>query len=597
MAGITDINNMTGPLGFNLESYEEKWGPKQDLIDEARAEAEAQGLKYIGDANTWERIKEDIKQVPDAVANYALGSAAGISELLVGLGLATWKGAQMATTTDPERLEKLSKEPAFTKYLGKIEEAIPTVDLVKQELSGLDAGEMYKKLGYYTGPPSTLLAAPFKAAKLLKTQNIAEAGKFTKVGQPIRNTDALNDFISGKISHKDYLHIVRGKPKGAPWTSKDKRFIVSELDEVKKRLYKNQDVKLSKKTAAPIMTTKEERRIHKIKQHQAGVYATPEAKAAHTQAMQETTNQQIKTHIAAGTPIEEIANPIVRRHVDFYTNKTEFGAIPVVTKNNPSASLITSKLLKNSGIKEIRAFPEFDTKYALRASGSDFEKAQIKNIKNRFEKVPYDIDHVKGLLFGGTNTTDNFQPILRSAHMIADVPAETIGLMGDVYRSKSVMESVVHKKYIALVKAIKKGNMKKAQELSNEANKIIDTAINKKVSFRFEIGDPYRPYKTGKQNIEFLNEVNLHLTPEQVEVARKLIRYEKYTPDHLKNIPEGPNRFGTELAQMNERIGELESIGAIASKKKTGLPETDIQMAESWNHGGIVGISHLTRHL
>ena len=199
MAGIADIDNMTGPLGFNLEGYEEKFGPKQDLIDEARAEAEAKGLKYIGDANTWERIKEDIKQVPDAVANYALGSAAGISELLVGLGLATWKGAQMATTTDPERLEKLSKEPAFTKYLGKIEEAIPTVDLVKQELSGLDAGEMYKKLGYYTGPPSTLLAAPFKAAKLLKTQNIAEAGKFTKVGQPIRNTDALNDFISGKI--------------------------------------------------------------------------------------------------------------------------------------------------------------------------------------------------------------------------------------------------------------------------------------------------------------------------------------------------------------------------------------------------------------
>ena len=58
MAGITDINNMTGPLGFNLEGYEEKFGPKQDLIDEALAEAEAKGLKYIGDASTWERLKE-----------------------------------------------------------------------------------------------------------------------------------------------------------------------------------------------------------------------------------------------------------------------------------------------------------------------------------------------------------------------------------------------------------------------------------------------------------------------------------------------------------------------------------------------------------
>ena len=71
------------PGNFNLQSYEEKWGPKQDLIDKAKAEAEAQGLKYIGDASTWERLKEGIKQSPDLVANYALGSAAGISELLV----------------------------------------------------------------------------------------------------------------------------------------------------------------------------------------------------------------------------------------------------------------------------------------------------------------------------------------------------------------------------------------------------------------------------------------------------------------------------------------------------------------------------------
>ena len=473
--------------------------------------------------------------------------------------------------------------PGLGEYLSA-KDSIKAAKLA-QSLGGWDKAKMYG-LSTLAGLGSLPIASEimgYTGVSPTLKQIIKSSIKESK--NPIRNVNALNDFISGKISHKDYLNSVGAKHK---------RFITSELDEVKKRLYKNQDVTLSDKTAA-IRMTKKEQKLHQEKLHQEGVYTTPKAKETHKIAMQKTTNQQIKTHIAAGTPIEEIANPIVRRHVNFYTNKTEFGAIPVITKNNPSASLITSKLLKNSGIKEIRAFPEFDTKYALRASGSDFEKAQIKNIKNRFEKVPYDIDHVKGLLFGGTNTTDNFQPILRSAHVGADVPAETIGLMGDVYRSKSVMDSVIHKKYIALVKAIKKGNMKKAQELSNEANKIIDTAINKKVSFRFEIGDPYRPYKTGKQNIEFLNEVNLHLTPEQVEVARKLIRYEKYTPDHLKNIPEGPNRFGTELAQMNERIGELESIGAIASKKKTGLPETDIQMAESWNHGGIVGISHLTR--
>ena len=169
MAGITDINNMTGPLGFNLESYEEKWGPKQDLIDKARAEAEAQGLKYIGDASTWERIKEGIKQSPDLAANYALGSAAGISELLAGLGLAVIKGGQLATTTDPERIEQISQEPGFTKYFGKIREAMPTVDMVENKLSGIPPEQFGETLGYYTGPPSAAFALPGKIASLVKT--------------------------------------------------------------------------------------------------------------------------------------------------------------------------------------------------------------------------------------------------------------------------------------------------------------------------------------------------------------------------------------------------------------------------------------------
>ena len=169
MAGITDINNMTGPLGFNLEGYEEKFGPKQDLIDEARAEAEAKGLKYIGDASTWERIKEGIKQSPDLVANYALGSAAGISELLAGLGLAVIKGGQLATTTDPERIEQISQEPGFTKYFGKIREAMPTVDMVENKLSGIPPEQFGETLGYYTGPPSAAFALPGKIASLVKT--------------------------------------------------------------------------------------------------------------------------------------------------------------------------------------------------------------------------------------------------------------------------------------------------------------------------------------------------------------------------------------------------------------------------------------------
>ena len=119
--------------GFDVEAYEEKWGPKQDLIDKARAEAEAKGLTYSGDATSYEKLKEFIKNAPDAAYSFMARGAEGFAEIAVGLGLATMKAGQLATTTDPERLKQIAEEPAFTKYLGEFRGDLGELNLAKND--------------------------------------------------------------------------------------------------------------------------------------------------------------------------------------------------------------------------------------------------------------------------------------------------------------------------------------------------------------------------------------------------------------------------------------------------------------------------------
>ena len=376
-----------------------------------------------------------------------------------------------------------------------------------------------------------------------------------------------------------------------------------------------------------------------IADNQAFTKAYEEAtgKKAFVQAGRKQEGQATKDYYAKLMELGEAGYDVpmqsaINKEITEFKKKLE--PIPILSGADPALSLVDGQ--------KARSLPEFDVKAVLRDSASDFEKAQIANIKARWKgkRVPFDLDHIKALAFDGKNKTDNLQPIIRYSHGAhPDVNIEKIFLgknwknglskeeikdleltkeiipgnklskeeikktkealkekYGDAYRTKSSMDKNVHRYWVDMVQAIKNNDMTKAQEWADKANKIIDNAIAQKVSFRFEFGEPHRPYKVAEGKVEYLNEIDLYLNSEQAKEARKLIRYDKYTPDHLKSIPEGKNRLGLELTKMNEMLGELEAMGATTYKKpsrktsygKAEAPITDIQRAESMYRGGEV---------
>ena len=263
MAGITDINNMTGPLQEEkntniLDKYQNLVSTGNPVIDAAN-EAITYFTPGVGDAMS----------IRDALRAFsAAGDAENISGMikLYGLGaLATIGG-------------------------------IPIIS------AAWDAGGPAVKKAINTA---------------IKESKKADLPTFsTKVGKPVRNTDALNDFASGKISNKDYFELVEEK-------GKYKRFNADELRAIwkikypKEKFPKNYKQKVSDKTGDKIMT-KEEARLHMIELHNKpdSPYKAPEYIEKHQQVMKDITEEQVQVQVNKAlrnqTPTAEIANPAVR---------------------------------------------------------------------------------------------------------------------------------------------------------------------------------------------------------------------------------------------------------------------------------------------
>ena len=75
---------------------------------------------YIGDATAFETFKDRLFDIPDATIALVSGTGETLSEFVLGLAKATLKGGQMATTTDPKRVEEIRKEPGFTSYFDQL---------------------------------------------------------------------------------------------------------------------------------------------------------------------------------------------------------------------------------------------------------------------------------------------------------------------------------------------------------------------------------------------------------------------------------------------------------------------------------------------
>ena len=197
-------------------SYESLYGDqgkfpvKEEYIEAARAKALEEGKKYYGDATQFEIFKDGLFNMPDGFINYLAGSAEGIGELGMGLFEATKKGLQMQTfptdqiaNLDKRNISKSSPDyspfsdkfqalldaPAFTKYMGEFRGKIPRPNLADEKISGLSMDEFGEKIGYYTGPPTAVLTAPYTLGKMLT--GASKASKATKT--PISEVSKLAD--------------------------------------------------------------------------------------------------------------------------------------------------------------------------------------------------------------------------------------------------------------------------------------------------------------------------------------------------------------------------------------------------------------------
>jgi hypothetical protein len=191
-------------------SYENLYGEKgkfpvdPDKIEAMRQAAMAEGKKFIGDATSFEIFKEGLYNLPDGVINYFAGSAEGIGELVMGTLAATMKGGQLATTTDPDRITKLLEEPSFTKYMGAYRGKIPRFNLVDETLSGISMDELGEKIGYYTGPPTAVLTAPYTIGKMLSgsakvAPEISKVSKLTDTEEVLPGISKVDETVDETI--------------------------------------------------------------------------------------------------------------------------------------------------------------------------------------------------------------------------------------------------------------------------------------------------------------------------------------------------------------------------------------------------------------
>jgi hypothetical protein len=171
--------------GLGMYDKGGKFEPTEENINAARAKALEEGKKYIGDATAFETFKDRLFDIPDATIALVSGTGETLSEFVLGLAKATLQGGQMATTTDPKRIEEIRKEPGFTSYFDQLN--FPRTDIYDSKISGVTPTD----LGEFTGK----YIAPLPAAPLVAGAKIATTPVLKGIGQ--LSDDIIKSFTKG----------------------------------------------------------------------------------------------------------------------------------------------------------------------------------------------------------------------------------------------------------------------------------------------------------------------------------------------------------------------------------------------------------------
>jgi hypothetical protein len=193
-----DINTFLPGQFTGIGMYDEggKFAVDPTAEDRLRAEAEAKGLRYSGDVGIGPKFLEFAKNIPDAGYEFFARGFEGLGELAVGTALAGYKGGRLLLEPDPEKRREIMAEPAFTKYMGEFRGKLGSIDLAENTISGITPEQIANVIGYYAGPPSSVIGgivkAPFLAAKATQGTKAAAEGT-TNIVKDVVNVATKGD--------------------------------------------------------------------------------------------------------------------------------------------------------------------------------------------------------------------------------------------------------------------------------------------------------------------------------------------------------------------------------------------------------------------
>jgi len=640
---MAEDKNLIGQFtGLGMYDKGGKFEPTEENINAVRAKALEEGKKYIGDATAFETFKDRLFDIPDATIALVSGTGETLSEFVLGLAKATLQGGQMATTTDPKRIEEIRKEPGFTSYFDQLN--FPRTNIYDSKISGVNLTDAAEFTGEVLAPfPAGPLVAGAKIAATPVLKGIGQLSddiikSFTKGDSGFRASAGvkptiinvqdknvakiLEDFRTGNISRieagtkiNDLIPkagILKTDKSKAAGVQVDSTKFNSAFDEYLKsnkfediystNIYRSTGGKNKEFAIAPqrINAILKAKRIADEDVTDASYYVKfnnaleeffPRAKTEQTY----NSADNIFFTKASSTVLDE-ARSVFKYLNEDISKLTKPKSIKVSGLDSWNNLKVNSKEpIKGNAMRYLKSNIVFDE------SGKTFQNVKkdllvnnkfvadnIKKTKDLFldksKAAVFGLDHIQPPRFGGTNLESNLRIIPQGEHLtLSKLPSSKTTATKSV-KAKTGFEDDFFKEGVKIVDLIQKGNKASYDEAMKIANKL-DVMVNDFKSVYkntdFVVGEPHFAVKTGDKTASFVKYSDqLNLTGEQKKIVNQIFNKTEYS--HKPNAGKSIEKQSEDLLNTYEEIALLSG----------GKIEKEIsKQIYRFNNGGLVGIA------
>jgi hypothetical protein len=644
---MAEDKNLIGQF-TGLGMYDEggKFEPTEENINAVRAKALEEGKKYIGDATAFETFKDRLFDIPDATIALVSGTGETLSEFVLGLAKATLQGGQMATTTDPKRVEEIRKEPGFTSYFDQLN--FPRTNIYDSKISGVNLTDAAEFTGKVLAPfPAGPLVAGAKIAATPVLKGIGQLSddiikSFTKGDSGFRASAGvkptiiniqdknvakiLEDFRTGNISRIEagtklndlipkagILTIDKSKAAGVQVDSKfnnvfDEYLKSNKFEDIYSTdIYrstggKNKEFAISPQRINAILKAKKiadedvTDASYYVKFNNALEEFFPRAKTEQTYNAAD----NVFFTKASSTVLDE-ARSVFKYLNEDISKLTKPKSIKVSGLDSWNNLKVNSKEpIKGNTMRYLKSNIVFDE------SGKTFQNVKkdllvnnkfvadnIKKTKDLFldksKAAVFGLDHIQPPRFGGTNLESNLRIIPQGEHLtLSKLPSSKTTATKSV-KAKTGFEDDFFKEGVKIVDLIQKGNYDEAMKIANKLDVMVNDFKSVYKNTDFVVGEPHFAVKSGDKTASFVKYSDqLNLTGEQKKIVNQIFNKTEYS--HKPNAGKSIEKQSEDLLNAYEEIALLSGgkIKKEISKQIYSYGKKD---------GGIVGISHLTRPL